>query len=1265
MASFTVNTQVERDIKDGYEQSRSIRDVSKFEKTYDRAVAFGTSLPDSGPFAFVNTFYEQNQETIVAAATGLASLTVDGKSIENAISGFAETARVMIKGLDALAQVHPAIGVAVLAFKLVVTFDMTRRENNKKVLALKVEMQDMMSVLFELRHVRDPMEEGPDGAQLGARIQTLMEKIAKDIKDAGSACDAYMKKSFLAKTLKSKIYEGRLAEYGATFESNKTEIQRSLSMHTARGVDAANEKLDAQGLKIDSMEGKIDQVLQIFRKLDTPREKEVQKFLEENGGPKACVEKDELLAKLVTKSGETLSAVSGSILRRGGDDMGNARKALSKELQEDVDEMFKKNIVVFERKLDMQFAQLEDTIHQSSMYIITALRSGAHEKIMDHDLQTIWKEMGWKGSVKARHFVLALHDYYSDRSSRTGLESNVFPDTPVVASPPGSPTAQIALPAPSVDDKWTLAYVNVSHVQPIVEAVDDDGTGFVSIKEVNTFVTSRPPNWTLLQWLAYWAAGWHASVSSYKNKIYLQVQKVVRLLEHVLPVNRRLVDEYLASHPFIRLEHVLRSTKSFEPARHDPELNKLIDAFDRKEEERLTRNLTSVAYEVDTVETLGLVTGPGRIERYLFPLIYILLERDLRIIMLSCKSVLREDELFVGLGSLESIFGAVDERVDTIAGIFKQLHVDISSRLSIFAFGMFQIYYDKLYSGDDVEIARAENSYIKWSDDSSEADEEENLQGEIDSIPVEELKLGQADLTVLEESFMDPPSPYFADIPDEPTPLGHWAGHLWIIRPNGSAVSYLGLTEMRVETFSDGKIVGVGQTYSGVFKLDGTLNEHNDIKFHMRFEDGYTLLCEGKFNPDRQKLETSWALESEGHESDSDSDSDSASDQGEGNESHDEQETTKPVEETAAVETPPNVQSALFSRTPSHLARFRYYLSDFDKNPARARWTFARDAILHEVRVKRWSWDYLKSHIKETKRFIALSIRSRIDFWNITPNNKLNQEEINEITALRRYLDVRVARICMGLAIFHINRMMVYHAGYQCDFCHRELYETRMLCLVCLEKNYSDNIDLCKTDMTESVTRDKFIHDPSHTMVKYEHLSHDFEAAWSIPESRAIAARAKTALRATEEATHSKDEEVEGEVALTSHDAARSSKSARSIFCVCCSKPVTVPCWVCRDCTPDTFVCLECEEKKVAPPEDSTHELTDTLIRIGSSDPDPQTDADQFLLESRLAALETKVEERLTQLETKVQERFSVLESLLRQVLSQGGATSTPQITEA
>jgi len=39
--------------------------------------------------------------------------------------------------------------VVVLAFKAVVTLELKRRDNDKKVIALKMEMADMISIFFE------------------------------------------------------------------------------------------------------------------------------------------------------------------------------------------------------------------------------------------------------------------------------------------------------------------------------------------------------------------------------------------------------------------------------------------------------------------------------------------------------------------------------------------------------------------------------------------------------------------------------------------------------------------------------------------------------------------------------------------------------------------------------------------------------------------------------------------------------------------------------------------------------------------------------------------------------------------------------------------------------------------------------------------------------------------------------------------------------------------------------------------------------------
>jgi len=46
-----------------------------------------------------------------------------------------------------------------------------------------------------------------------------------------------------------------------------------------------------------------------------------------------------------------------------------------------------------------------------------------------------------------------------------------------------------------IDDQWALGYISIFHVQPILEAFDDDGSGFVSVNEANELTASRPPTW--------------------------------------------------------------------------------------------------------------------------------------------------------------------------------------------------------------------------------------------------------------------------------------------------------------------------------------------------------------------------------------------------------------------------------------------------------------------------------------------------------------------------------------------------------------------------------------------------------------------------------------------------------------------------------------------------------------------------------------------------------------------------------------------------
>jgi hypothetical protein len=88
---------------------------------------------------------------------------------------------------------------------------------------------------------------------------------------------------------------------------------------------------------------------------------------------------------------------------------------------------------------------------------------------------------GWRGNVKARHFVLALRDYYLEKLT-TETEGVSDMDTNAISNSTNP-------------DAWAIKYIDVMWVQPILEAFDDDASGFITVSEVNRFTSSRPVDW--------------------------------------------------------------------------------------------------------------------------------------------------------------------------------------------------------------------------------------------------------------------------------------------------------------------------------------------------------------------------------------------------------------------------------------------------------------------------------------------------------------------------------------------------------------------------------------------------------------------------------------------------------------------------------------------------------------------------------------------------------------------------------------------------
>jgi hypothetical protein len=48
------------------------------------------------------------------------------------------------------------------------------------------------------------------------------------------------------------------------------------------------------------------------------------------------------------------------------------------------------------------------------------------------------------------------------------------------------------------EDMWAVHFLDLEYLQAIHEAIDDDGSGFITVEELNQFTTSRPSGWRLV-----------------------------------------------------------------------------------------------------------------------------------------------------------------------------------------------------------------------------------------------------------------------------------------------------------------------------------------------------------------------------------------------------------------------------------------------------------------------------------------------------------------------------------------------------------------------------------------------------------------------------------------------------------------------------------------------------------------------------------------------------------------------------------------------
>ncbi|KAF4610197.1 hypothetical protein D9613_010367 [Agrocybe pediades] len=1247
-------------------------------------------------------FYDDNEEVInKSIATDLEAAAKDEKTteVQIAIDSFVETANVVLQGLVALGNVHPILGVAIFAFHSVMRLDLARRDNNKKILAVKLQMQNMMCTMFQLRnlqHVHGTLRK---------------EKVNKRKRDY-SGRSRSSRTTSQTKLFNAKAYKRRFADHIETFVLHRSELQNTITAYIAAGTDAANIAISDVARKVDNMDAKLDAFIQqLFRKLDKPIEGELQSFIQHYGVTK-CLSKDELLTQLLTRAGESLDNDKRGLGKR--ELLVEIRKELNKELGQNLDEVLSQNLSRFERLLNMQSNNMErisaqlqyqrfqhddnsmklDKLVSTSILILEegklikkAVIPNSKVKLKDPEFQQIWDRMGWRRSVKAKNFVLTSRDHLLAiaqcqelRTQHTPIKATcrlLMSATPMAGNEP-LPTPS-HLKADSNQDLWVFDYIDVQHVQPIVEAMDEDGSGFISVTEANKFALTRPKGMNLLHWIAYWAAGWHINLTYYYHKIYTTMIEMHESLEFVHPANRSYVEIYLNYYYFLAIEGVLRSIKVLpDDARHEPNLVEIAENIRNLQEQRLSANLNETSFLLESPENVRLVAGLARAETWFLPLVYLLLQRHLVIIKLAERRVISEKELPAHSESFMHIFNVFEERSRNLEVIFMQVYREADAQFGNHAYGMFYNTYKGmpglelnnklLYYRDshgigykpDPEALNPETVPTEGEEDKKEKDKDKRKPVDISILnqkPDDNFSFEEVDVNL-------PPPP--AD--HTPRPIeGAWMGVCY--RSTNPVTAFRGCFELAIGSVIESKIVGRARSYLGKLDLNGEIRPPStavdtegdfgqnttefDVAFKLTAERFTDIWFKGKYDLSKETISGEWIMPEEGDSED--------------------------IWEFPSGEALGERSSGTFliTRTPVDVYRYRRVIDCPTVRPswsiAKRRWSFALNAMLLRTQREMNSSKVVKAQLEERARWIELAARDYLDSYLRATRGHLSDEGRQELLTLTWILPPAISTIYEALAIYLYNRM-IYHCGLMvCDVCDQRITFTRFVCITCVEDDFSNQVDLCTECITSRSFSQKrtFVHHLSHSLIRSTVRLHYCEMATLILQARSLSERIKNSFMAASKKSGSGSDT---ETKLTKYSDSKAHKdpemenidtslpSLTPLVCACCLKDLTLPCWACVKCELDTLFCLECEliNAPVLPREGfaGIHTRKHPLLRINdSSEVKTNVEPKTTRLERRLAEMEERlgagIDEGLSALEEKVNIRLDAIQSELKVTTAQ------------
>ncbi|KAM5533025.1 hypothetical protein V8D89_013293 [Ganoderma adspersum] len=1053
------------------------------------------------------------------AASDAAEIVESG--LNKLVNGIPELLRV----LDLVTQLHPFIGIVLTTFHVIFELQMKRQDSDKKVGILLGEMGKMVSALLLLRNIEDRESVGPDGQTIEARMLALIQQTAEDMKACANTCDTYIKKKLLFKVIYGPVWEGTLKGFIDLFANRRKEFTLVISIHVGIGVDDAVRKLQEIDENTDTMSN-------LFSHVVSPDQQELTALVQNKGGQVAVMGNDNVLRELL----EFQPTTSIELLRgaKNDGDVGShvlVRDNLAivkQELFESPVLSIKKNLEVFERKFQIQQKELEEetwwTVHHERDRVIDSVTSGPRDRLIDVDIYQIWMDMQWSEHVKTSHFVLALCDYFRRDLYREGGHV-------------AGRTASAGMILVAEEDAWALEWININRLQAIVEAIDDDSSGFITVAEINQFTRSRPQGWSLPKWLAYWAIGWEMTATRYRDLIDHICGRMFAIRAYIHPANRNAVDKYLR----IVWKRICTLTSSLIPTSPNDLLLERFQDYTEAEEQRLWEDLEMVKYDIDSMDTLLLVIGQGRIERRLFIFLWLLLRRDFEIFRLCQNTIIHKDELWHSAQMICWVFEVIERRYEDLEALFKLQNQDPGVLFKTFSSGVFNLWRDlsKFWSLDNLRTLEfAEVEY----DDANE-DQDIDISGSLiyrsiidEMYPLRVEESLTENVTMVEEAVH--------------MVLGRWNG---VQISEDGAISPMSTFYFHASEVDDSET----RTYeASSIGADGT--DYNILGEYATEEDRTVVYSFTQHSVARSKT-TYWtgSLEDEG----------------------------ETLSGKWGYEKDHQPYTFVFKRVPPEVLADRPHPKEFTANRVKALWKFALTAVRNQVRRRMFSWSYLEERRDVRREYLDLLLKEM--------DGRLTDADSTRFSTLNHRLTFDDVR-CFYIIHDYRKRAIPAHFGARCDYCEDAIYGTRVTCIEC---GTQDTLDFCdkpacvgctirtRGDMSSP-------HLPTHDFVKIrDPILHYREIGKVLRNATAGLKRAKNLLEDVKdqkrhhEFMNNAEPEVEcggnGNGDDGDSEASAPKDQVITLTCLRCEAPVSQPCFYCIDCPADSepFICWDCDKR--------------------------------------------------------------------------------------